>query len=317
MKSITAQKGIIYLVILFFPSILSAQNIPNGGFEDVIIDTEFPSQSHPINWMPFHWLVWIECFPFQSQGMLSNESNTGDFAIKMETISCQEVGNGLVHRPSGYYTGNPEMWSPEDWSLQYDNRPEYLNFSYKFHQESTDSAYVEIMLFNYDSISQGIPFIERIDTIAFSQSNIFEETDEYIEFNLPINYVSDSLPSFVSIVFSSGKKNNCTLSSCTPGTTLWVDDVSVSGGTVGLEHIETIDQEFQLYPNPSYHSFRLISKSAVQIKNVSINDYLGRELKDWLGFQEEFIVSDLPSGTYFIQIQTTKGLAVKKLIKTG
>lgn len=306
---------ILFLSLLIISKSGISQNIPNGDFDDVVINTNNPFMTYPVNWMPYHWLLWYECYPNLIQGEITTESYSGDYAIKMETIGCFELDIEWIHRPGGFNTGNSGVWSPEGWSLPYNNRPDELNFYYKFHQENFDSAYVEVMLFNYDTTS-GIPSSERVDTIAFNSARIFEETEEYVPFTLPINYLTDSVPSFISIVFSSGEKNNCTLATCTPGTTLWVDDVSVSGGDVGIGEIESFSKKFSLYPNPSSHTFRLVSKGNIQIERVSVFDYLGRELKYWIGFQEEYVVSELLSGTYFIRIETAEGVAVKKLMKT-
>lgn len=304
---------ILVLSILLFSMSGMSQNIPNGDFEEVVFN-ENPWPYFP-NWRALHWSYLIECYPASPQGEVSEDSHSGNYAIVMETIGCYEVDYGWTHRPGGFNTGNSGMWAPRVWSVEYNYRPDELNFYYKFHQENFDSAYVEVLLFNYDSTA-GIPFYERVDTIAYSSARIFEETDEYLPYSLPINYISDSIPSFISITFASGLKFGCTLETCTPGTTLWVDDVTLSGGNVGIGEIESFSKNFSLYPNPTSRSFNLVSKSKIQIERVSVFDYLGRELKNWTGFQEEYLVNELPSGTYFIRIESPEGIAVKKLMKT-
>ena len=304
---------LIYIAILSIPAF--SQNIPNGGFEEVFIDTVFSEQSYPINWLSLDLLgANIECFPYLPQGVLSDESMTGNYSIKMETHACEEVGNGLVHRAGGYGTGNGGVWPPFDHSHSYSERPDHLNFYYKFHQEGNDSAYVDFMLFNYD-FTPDIPWYERYDTIAFSVGYIFEETSEYIQYSLPVFYLSDSIPDFVSIYFGSGKKNNCTLPTCTPGTTLWVDDVSVSGGTVGINTIAHEASKYNLYPNPAVTFFNIETNENVHILNVQMFDFSGRKIKYWIGNQKVFHIENIPSGIYFVHIQTENGVVVKKMIK--
>ena len=316
MNTNIAHLALIYIALQYFTTAMTAQNIPNGGFEEVVIDTVFPSNTRPINWMPFHWLPNVECWPFlEQQGTISHDSNTGQFAIKMETQGCEAPPNGYQHRASGFFTGNPGMFAPEGWALIYDQRPEKLNFFYKFHQESSDSAFVSVMLFNYDSLTPNIPSAQRTDTIGFGFGYIDEPTDVYTAYTLPINYFSDSVPSFINIVFGSGYK--CTLSNCTPGTTLWVDDVSVSGGTLGLTDRKREKTQFSIYPNPSTHSFRIQSKDPMNIARVTLLNYLGQELKVWNGIEEEFSIEGHPVGTYLIRIETGQGLAVEKLMKVN
>lgn len=303
---------LIYVTTLLVP--VFSQNIPNGGFENVIIDTVFPGQSYPLNWMPFTWLPNIECFPYlEQQGELSEDSNIGQFAIRMETQGCDAVGNGLQHRASGYYTGTPGLYAPYSFAHTFEERPETLTFYYKYHKENDDSAFVQILLFNYDTVTLDIPNIERIDTIAYSIGFINEETSEYNQYLLLINYISDSIPEFIKIVFGSGK--NCTLPTCTPGTTLWVDDVSVSGGTVGIQEDAYEESKITVYPNPTSSYFRIETKNGVQVKEIAIFDCLGKEMSKWDTLKEEFNIQNYEVGIYHIRILTSNGIVLKKLIK--
>jgi len=316
MKTNILHLALIHFALQYFTTTVSAQNIPNGGFEEVVIDTSFPLQSYPVNWMPFHWVsAQIECWPYlEQQGKLSHDSHTGEFAVKMETQACETV-NGWEQRPGGYTIGKAGVWPPYDRAVAHNHRPEELNFFYKFHQESSDSAFVSVTLFNYDSLTPNIPWTQRYDTIGFGFSYIVEPTETYMAYTLPITYFSDSVPGFINIVFGSGYK--CTLNNCTPGTILWVDDVSVSGGSLGIADRKRAKPQVSVFPNPSTHSFRIQSKDPIQITKVSMLDGLGKELKVWNNFEDEFSIAGHPVGIYLIRIETSQGIAVEKLMKVN
>ena len=309
------KKKLVLILLILGSGILNAQQIPNGGFE-VIDPNEFdPDSPFPVGWQPLHFISFsFECFPEPIQGVLSSDSHSGDYSIKMETVECSEPGNGLVQRPGGYHTANPGTINAHTFANPYTERPELLSFYYKFLKQGNDSAYIEVMLFNYDSITPDISFIDRIDTVAFSFAYISESVDTYTQYNLPMEYLSESDPSFIAIRFRTGF--NCSLFNCTEGTTLWVDDVTVSGGTVGTRNADAIHQQFSVYPNPSSDWFRIGSSSETPIKTVTLCDYQGREVKRWNGIQDLFVIDDLAQGSYLIRLETEKGIATKRLIKT-
>lgn len=214
----------------------------------------------------------------------------------------------------GFFTSNPGTLSPHHYSNPFSERPELLRFFYKFNSVESDSAWVGIQLFNYDSITPDLSLTERIDTIAYTETYIKESVSEYTEFVLPLEYVSEDFPGFMWIGFRTGEDYVNT--NYHAGTTLWVDEVGVIGGTLSTHERSKHDNSISVYPNPASSEFRVQSRSGVEVKSVQIFDYSGREIKAWFTQEQFYTVNNLNQGTYIILIETEKGRVAKKLVKT-
>jgi hypothetical protein len=304
------QITILFVLVLSFSF---AQNVPNGSFEDYIIDTINPEWSYPSDWMPYRMITGgIECFPFLNQGEISNESNSGNWAIKMETESCIEFGV-TKHKPGGFTTGNPGTFFPLTYAFASSERPDQLRFNYKFHPVGNDSAFVEVILFKYDTLQ---PYV--LDTVGYAIEFLLEGENEYVLRSTTIDYVADGNPDFIHIEFGSGK--NCTTNTCNTGTTLWVDDVSLWGGTIDLVENSKNKLNCKLFPNPTSHSAILQWDKFIQVETISIVNLSGSRVyhRDNLAKSSSAInidVHDFSPGMYFVELITGEGeRASKKLI---
>lgn len=96
---------------------------------------------------------------------------------------------------------------------------------------------------------------------------------------------------------------------------LSVDDFAVTG-TLGVN--EVLSSSFTTFPNPANDIISLTNSNNVSVENISISDINGRTIKT-INFnnveQVQLNVSDLNSGVYFMNINTTAGKAVKKFVK--
>ena len=159
-------------VLIFAFTLLTAgfafsQNVVNGGFEDVIV-TEL-DYTYPENWMPLDWTFdGITCDPYINRGEVTEDSHTGNHAVKMETFLCTFENSLGVEAPrtSGYFLGDPLQLFPLYQSIEFNERPEHLSFFYKFLRENSDSAFVEVVLFNYESVATTLSDWQNVDTIA-------------------------------------------------------------------------------------------------------------------------------------------------------
>lgn len=99
----------------------------------------------------------------------------------------------------------------------------------------------------------------------------------------------------------------------------YIDDVSVvSCGTVGEKEINPTP-ELTLYPNPCASQLG-IRNYELGIKEVKIYDVLGERIRNYeLGIRngniETIDVSKLPSGLYFAELLTDKGVVRRKFVK--
>lgn len=235
----------------------SAQTVPNGGFENW--DSTFYTVDAPALY-PYEW-SWAEpntpCWPANFLATSSPESHTGILSAKMESFWCiDDLGNYRLEE-GRLYSGDGYQFPPRDWAFECMARPNYLNFFYKFHKEGFDSAYVRILLFNYDSITPGLPSILRRDTVGFASGYMHQEVTAFTPYSLPIQYLSADTPAFMHIYFSTSKTlaeghgNTPPYLYAYPGTILWVDDVSVSEGTLGAEQTGR-KISWATFPNPGH-----------------------------------------------------------------
>ena len=80
--------------------------------------------------------------------------------------------------------------------------------------------------------------------------------------------------------------------------------------------IEGVDEaQIAVYPNPVSSILYLKTEQNVSIKFITIYDALGRRVYKQRGNIEQVEMNSLPSGLYFLKIQTNQGAVVKKIIK--
>jgi len=77
--------------------------------------------------------------------------------------------------------------------------------------------------------------------------------------------------------------------------------------------LQLID-DVMIIPNPASHAFYLWMRPELEMNALLLYDQLGRLRKNWIKpWSGEFEVLDLPSGIYFLHIQTNHGELVKKI----
>lgn len=292
-----------------------AQDIPNGGFE--LWDSTFFDIGNylpPVGWFWGH--QGPSCVPFNALAVPDPSAYSGDFSVKLENFVCvNDLGNAYL-AVGNLYTGIYAL-PPFDNAFSILSRPETLEFHYKFHQEGEDSAYVRVMLLNYDSLTPGLTFDQRSDTIAFSTGYINEEATSFTPFSLPINYLSSDNATLMHIYFTTSKTlteghlGNTPPSLCAyPGTTLWLDDVYLSGGDVGVSQVHTKTRTF-VYPNPAHDliHFNLPSSTAM------LYDGQGRVVRSsGLSNTQSLDLIGLSQGLYVLELILQDGTAISERI---
>lgn len=77
---------------------------------------------------------------------------------------------------------------------------------------------------------------------------------------------------------------------------------------------EHVKNDFNIYPNPVVDQLFIDYKDE-QIINITIIDFSGRIVLKYEGYNNSINVAELKSGAYYIQLQTTNGMAIKRFIK--
>jgi hypothetical protein len=98
------------------------------------------------------------------------------------------------------------------------------------------------------------------------------------------------------------------------GTTLIIDDVSVSGGTLGIDSKTNLESAIMVYPNPAHDVLMIKKPENIQLQQISLYNNLGREIIQFKKQQTTLNVSGLKPGLYFLKLHTDKGVIVKKIV---
>lgn len=157
-----------------------------------------------------------------------------------------------------------------------------------------DSLTIEIMGLDSDTVSLGI-YDSWGDTVVAVIDSQFVTTDTTLYLNL------DSLPDaiyFVGTVVDSG----------------YIDWVRV----VKDQNTSTTDlaaqaNEVLLYPNPTTQFIHIHSNTPVE--HIRVFNFLGQVVLETTTNTQTLTVNHLPSGRYFMQLETAGGLVTKAFVR--
>lgn len=308
-----------YFIVFFYILAqhgLFAQNYPNGTFEEWQYTSQESIYANYWRWGAFN----TPCSPFNVLLERTDDSFQGNWAAKVESKICYDDFGQPRLQAGHLYTSETESGlvpAPLTWSIEYTERPQELSFHYQFHREGIDSAAVYLLLFNYDIDTH------FVDTVATASGYISDETTTYEEFVLPIDYLKETQPSFIHIIFicskTIGDLGQVTYTpayeNAHPGTTLWIDNVVLRGGTVNTTSPQEKGWNFSAYPNPTEDEIHIDIPQQIQVDKVQVYDNQGRVVKEFKDFGNTLNISDISKGIYYLKLETNKGTRFKKVIK--
>lgn len=316
MKKIKHILRLPVLAICFFNNNLFAQQIPNGDFER----WDSTLGGFPINWITeAHSIPYPLCpTSIDNTATKTSDRHSGNWAVELKTKSrCMKLGAGYM--TLGDY--DSELFS----AIPYTYRPQQLNFYYKFLSIGNDTGFAKITLRLTDG--SGKPG----EIIGEGRVSITSDTNEYTLMTVSIEYFSPVKPELLQIVFSTSKKlsdREYPLAGGEPGdglhegTTLWIDDVTVSGGDVGIKKNEP-QINWHLFPNPisdvATLSFNMPKTEIVKITLYSIE---GKELLQLFNetaisnqtYNLEIDGTKLHSGVYIVKFQSHETISKKIIV---
>jgi hypothetical protein len=133
-----------------------------------------------------------------------------------------------------------------------------------------------------------------------------------------LNPVPIALDPYYDVVFEGVNQAACTLNvpmtsvSAYQNAYVW-KEFNIVGINVGIETIEATI--VNIYPNPTAGKLR-IESGELRIENVVIYDVFGKiqKIENW-GVESAIDISHLPTGIYFVKINTEAGEVVRKVVK--
>jgi hypothetical protein len=296
------KKVLLFLSFFIYSVTSPCQQIPNGNMELWDSSDVVP---FPVNWLTNAFYASLPCWPPPFSVFQTNDANSGDYAAKLEAVGC--IDDNFVQR---VYIGflacgnnsNPTLAH----GIPYSGKPDYLNFYYKFSKVGTDTGFVHIALRLYDSLGYAGPVVGE------GKYSIISDTNNYTYVSLPVNYLLPDTPEILQVLFSTSKTlvDNNYLLSTTPGngayigTTLWIDDVTFSGGTIAIPELLN-EKLWQIYPNPT-NDFSIIEfKSLSSNSNLKIFNSQGKLVKSVKNISNDNVKiekDNLKPGVYYFLI---------------
>lgn len=211
----------------------------------------------------------------------TTDANSGTYAIEMTTVELTQYGDTI---PS-FLSFSPIIDGFE--AVPYVASPTTFSGSYKYSPTGSDEASIQIYFM------QNGAYIGNLTETLTAQSN-------YTAFSSPITIVG--IPDSILFVVSSGDSL---------GSILKLDDLSFSGGNVGLA--EFAQMSSSIYPNPASSIVMIKSEGAYAFELVNITGEVVISNANLCGVQE-INIEDVIPGTYFVRLTNGTTTAIHKLI---
>jgi hypothetical protein len=275
---------ILFISFLMIGLSLSAQVVPNGGFEEW--ETSPFGAPQPVGWLAISSsLVATNVHEVPGHG--------GGSAA--ELVAVEVPGAGVIA---------PSLFSN---SFPVDQKFAKLSGFVKGAPVNNDTLYMVI------TMSKGVS-----DIVGAGVGYVKQELSDFTEFSVNIFYDSEVVPDSCMITFIAG-----TLSStgyAHAGTTFTIDDLTLSGIADIGEKDNILNSVGQPYPNPANDqldiTFELTEPQAlaVSIFDVSGKLMINQAAQTYYTGQNEIKldISDLTSGTYILSIMPAEGKAITR-----
>ena len=280
----------VFVLLLQFIKFVSAQNIPNGDFEEWLTCLCDPPYWYTNNLYPPP----LECLQI-SPGF---PPYSGDFSIKGVVDSCVEI--------SVLY---PPILTSYDINLNV--KPETLHGFYKYFPIGEDFFFVSVKLYK-DNVLIGEGFLKSE-----------QEVIDFTEFVVNFDYTTNDIPDLAVIEFTIDSSLND--NQLHQGSTWYLDSLTfgpLSDIRSESNEVPLMFNLYQNYPNPFNPSTK-IKYSVPQTSQVQIKvyDVLGNEIETLVNKEKQtdtyeitWYAEGLPSGVYFYQLKAGSFVETKKMM---
>jgi hypothetical protein len=295
-------KKLLYLslfLLVFYPGLAQ---IPNAGFENW---TNMGTYDIPDHWGNLNPSTTTYGVFTVAKGVSAPASG-----LAYAKLTTKGVGTAIV--PGIIVSGQLDTTTLRPLSgFAYSDRPEKLKGKWQFMGYGTDAATIGAWLTKWNNLT-----LQR-DTIATLYTTTTGMLHTWGTFSFPFEYRTSSNPDTAVIMISSSGKAPVKYSF------IWVDDLSFEGNVTGIESKEQLANIVSVYPNPAstYLDISITSQKGERGR-IMLIDNIGNQVIE--RFEEisagsNHIILDLDSnrihsGMYFLQVQTTEGTMVRKII---
>jgi hypothetical protein len=281
MKKLIFTLGIIAVSI----SLIFAQNIPNGGFEEWAIGDD--QGWEPVNWETMNSNDFTNVYQV--------EGRTGESAALMKVEwedAFQQYMTSMI-----FYKGN----------FPIDQRYTQISCWYKGSSIEGDSLTVTVSVWKGETM------------IGYGMGGTNLSADNWIELSVSIYYATEETPdnAFVALHIPPGDGLNY-------GTEFYVDDLLLKMGTGIFEANQSDPYQFTLFPNPASDivnmAFNVPEKQRVSVEIIDVHGQLIKSLRTSETFEpgQHKITAGLNGfnpGIYYCRLTDEKGsVTMKKIV---
>lgn len=272
-------------VILFLSLIVSAQDL-NWGFEDWEMDNEIET---PTGWSVNHFVnntdsLWVNRFYKDSIHVIE-----GNYSLRAE--KDDQVTSAFM-----------DCTSRADLFLEL-NDPLGSGMSVYFSAKAEGRNELgETFLGVTVGFSDGLDYLGRVEWL------IYEEIEEFVEIELPIEFDEAKVIS-ISI---EGASQNGALDGCNLNSQVWIDALRIAQSTT-VDVLDLSTEEIQFFPNPT---IGMITLSTYEMHNnyFSVTNTTGKIIQEGIVVNDQIILKN--GGLNFLTIYNDDGSRVRlKCIK--
>lgn len=290
------KKSILLLSAFLLILQVSAQQdtIQNGGFEEWNFN---PQYDDPAHWTTLNPLASILGVRLAYKATAAGEFHSGTAAIKLVTSNIPSIGvapgivtNGVVNTASQTIEGGVPMTT----------RPSSLGGWYRFDPVNTDTGNVNLELTRWDAVNG------TREVVGFAAGSFSNTNGTFVNFEFDFIYETANLPDTALLLFASGGDQ-----SPQEGTALFIDDLYYTY-PAGIETPEALG--LSIFPNPTSNVLNFRSEMGHQFNRATVLSIDGKLMSNisLSSTTSQVDVSELPTGTYIIELQSKEGVVVRQ-----
>ncbi|ASS49634.1 MAG: hypothetical protein A3D31_01995 [Candidatus Fluviicola riflensis] len=279
--------------VLFTAGTLSAQQLPNNGFEDW---HPFYGTEAPDYWTGTNQMVIAGATPGIDP---TTDAHSGNYAARFSTIVLDLLGEEVLYPSVMYINSTPET---DDEGTPFTGRPDSLVAWVKYLPGGQNQFLIRADLLKYN------PATQQVDLIGTAGYMGVETGNTYTRIAFPFTYSSAETPDTLTLMIASS-----TFEPTLANTVLFVDDlILVTNGLATAPELTAASIE--IAPNPASDMLTIRCEKALSV--VELVDLSGKTLLKVIdpGADAQINLSELAAGTFICRVFTTDGSVYQERI---
>lgn len=287
------KKGLFIIATLFTAGTLTAQQLPNSGFEDW---HPFYGSEAPDYWVGTNQMVIAGATPGIEP---TTDAHSGTYAAKFSTLVLDLFGEVVLNPSVMYINSTPET---DDEGFPYTGRPDSLVAWVKYLPGGQNQFLIRADLLKYNSVSQQVDMIGTAGYVGVETGNT------YTRIAFPFTYTSSDTPDTITLIISSSM-----FEPTLANTVLIVDDLQlVTNAIADAPELTTVNIE--IAPNPASDLLNIRCEEPLSL--IELVDLSGKTLLSVNDPKSDTPInlSELVAGTMICRVVTTDGFVYQERI---